>query len=493
MNLSTVYFLLALSISAFSMTAALACQVGQVKTVDTAGRCCWPGQVWAPKKGCVGQISACISGMSKSEDGQRCVLEACEPEQVRQADRVHCCWPGQGWSSAEAACVGAPECPALYLAQEGGCSPGPELTDLDGDGRVDARDQCVERAEDLDGFEDEDGCPDDDNDQDHIKDAADACPNAPEDVDGHLDIDGCPDPDNDADGYLDSEDACPDDAEDLDGFEDEDGCPDDNDGDGVDDQRDQCPSALEDRDGHQDGDGCPDPDNDGDGILDAADRCVDLPEDYDLYKDSDGCPDEDNDQDGVLDRDDLCPHEREDRQGVAQGDGCEIPLAEVWSFVENEELDAGATLAYSQTSLAGDEMIGGAALFRFDEVTFGVTMMKGAELFLVGASLDLELGHLPQHQHTALTLFSPAIGVQTGPLVSSQETEEEAPREIETSASSESLYWLIRPNVSNTFRLGFLSMQLIGGYTTSFTLIDEPSVAPLSEGIFFEWRAGVYF
>ena len=36
----------------------------------------------------------------------------------------------------------------------------PDL-DNDGDGIVDERDMCPDEREDLDGFEDEDGCPDD--------------------------------------------------------------------------------------------------------------------------------------------------------------------------------------------------------------------------------------------------------------------------------------------------------------------------------------------
>ena len=48
------------------------------------------------------------------------------------------------------------------------------------------------------------------------------------------DLDGCPDLDNDQDGYQDEVDKCPNDKEDRDQFEDEDGCPDlDNDKDGI--------------------------------------------------------------------------------------------------------------------------------------------------------------------------------------------------------------------------------------------------------------------
>ncbi|RLC50885.1 MAG: OmpA family protein, partial [Candidatus Cloacimonadota bacterium] len=67
---------------------------------------------------------------------------------------------------------------------------------------------------------------DPDNDKDGILDVDDKCPNDPEDVDNFEDEDGCPDPDNDQDGILDVDDACPDDPETINDYEDEDGCPD---------------------------------------------------------------------------------------------------------------------------------------------------------------------------------------------------------------------------------------------------------------------------
>jgi OOP family OmpA-OmpF porin len=65
--------------------------------------------------------------------------------------------------------------------------------DRDGDGIPDAKDQCPDRPEDMDGFEDEDGCPDIDNDGDHVLDIADKCPLQPETMNGFEDDDGCPD------------------------------------------------------------------------------------------------------------------------------------------------------------------------------------------------------------------------------------------------------------------------------------------------------------
>jgi outer membrane protein OmpA-like peptidoglycan-associated protein len=48
----------------------------------------------------------------------------------------------------------------------------------------------------------------------------------PEDLDQFEDADGCPDRDNDGDGVLDDDDKCPDTAEVFNGIEDTDGCPD---------------------------------------------------------------------------------------------------------------------------------------------------------------------------------------------------------------------------------------------------------------------------
>ncbi|MBX3246305.1 MAG: OmpA family protein [Myxococcales bacterium] len=54
-------------------------------------------------------------------------------------------------------------------------------------------DLCPGEPEDMDGFEDDDGCPDPDNDQDRILDVDDRCPNEPETYNGFEDEDGCPD------------------------------------------------------------------------------------------------------------------------------------------------------------------------------------------------------------------------------------------------------------------------------------------------------------
>ena len=195
----------------------------------------------------------------------------------------------------------------------------PRTSDSDDDGIDDSEDACETRPEDYDGFEDSDGCPDEDNDRDGVEDSDDTCPNEAEDEDGFEDADGCPDLDNDGDGLEDADDECPDEAEDVDEFEDSDGCPDlDNDGDGVADEEDDCPNTK----GIAAANGCQPEDSDGDGLTDNVDDCPETPEDKDGFEDSDGCPDPDNDGDGVLDTNDKCPTEKEVINGVEDEDGC---------------------------------------------------------------------------------------------------------------------------------------------------------------------------
>lgn len=166
------------------------------------------------------------------------------------------------------------------------------VQDDDRDGSKNDRDRCPKDAEDIDGFQDDDGCPDPDNDTDGIPDIKDKCPDEAEDKDGFQDDDGCPDPDNDTDGITDLKDQCPNVAEDFDGFEDRDGCPDpDNDKDGLADSLDKCPNEVEDFDSFDDNDGCPELDNDKDGIPDLKDKCPGEPETFNNYEDKDGCPD----------------------------------------------------------------------------------------------------------------------------------------------------------------------------------------------------------
>jgi outer membrane protein OmpA-like peptidoglycan-associated protein len=184
----------------------------------------------------------------------------------------------------------------------------PADIDRDDDWIPDNVDRCPDDAEDKDGFEDTDGCPDTDNDGDNVPDVVDECPDVAEDHDGFEDDDGCPDVDNDGDGVLDVDDEC----KNVKGPAENKGCPwPDTDGDGIFDKDDACVdvkgvAALA---------GCPDAD--GDGITDAEDACPNLAGPKEPY---DGCPDTDGD--GITDDKDLCPNEPETINNVDDEDGC---------------------------------------------------------------------------------------------------------------------------------------------------------------------------
>ncbi len=146
----------------------------------------------------------------------------------------------------------------------------PDL-DADGDGVKNVADRCPASK----GLAQLNGCADGDDDQDGLLNLADRCPAQAENTNGFEDSDGCPDdPDTDKDGLADSKDACPAEAEDVDGFEDANGCPDkDNDKDGVADARDACMNEA----GPKENRGCPDKDRDSDGLVDRLDNCPDEP------------------------------------------------------------------------------------------------------------------------------------------------------------------------------------------------------------------------
>ncbi|WP_181197814.1 OmpA family protein [Enhygromyxa salina] len=99
----------------------------------------------------------------------------------------------------------------------------PELapSDRDGDGFLDPDDQCVDEPETVNGYQDDDGCPESDRDGDGFWDDQDSCPD-----EAGVAPDGCPINDTDGDGLFDDVDQCIDEPETANGFEDEDGCPD---------------------------------------------------------------------------------------------------------------------------------------------------------------------------------------------------------------------------------------------------------------------------
>jgi outer membrane protein OmpA-like peptidoglycan-associated protein len=69
----------------------------------------------------------------------------------------------------------------------------PTSHDADHDGISDDEDKCPNEAEDHDGIDDGDGCPEDDSDSDGIPDAEDKCPTEKETINGFKDEDGCAD------------------------------------------------------------------------------------------------------------------------------------------------------------------------------------------------------------------------------------------------------------------------------------------------------------
>src|SRR3954467_171051 len=75
--------------------------------------------------------------------------------------------------------------PPQYCAARGFIEPAPG--DRDGDGYLDPADKCPDQPENYNGFQDEDGCPDDpDTDGDSVADSIDQCELDPEDKDGYL-------------------------------------------------------------------------------------------------------------------------------------------------------------------------------------------------------------------------------------------------------------------------------------------------------------------
>ncbi len=77
------------------------------------------------------------------------------------------------------------QCPNLAGPAPTGCPPPP---DSDGDGVLDTADECPSVAGTM-----KNGCPDPDPDHDGVVGDQDKCPNQPETVNGYQDDDGCPD------------------------------------------------------------------------------------------------------------------------------------------------------------------------------------------------------------------------------------------------------------------------------------------------------------
>lgn len=110
--------------------------------------------------------------------------------------------------------------------------------DSDGDGVIDANDDCDGTPSGA--LVDRSGCAID-SDRDGVADGLDHCPRTPASAKGQVDIHGCP-VDSDFDGIADYIDSCPDNA--VGAVVDPSGCPIDSDNDGVPDGLDDCPFTL---------------------------------------------------------------------------------------------------------------------------------------------------------------------------------------------------------------------------------------------------------
>jgi gliding motility-associated-like protein len=184
------------------------------------------------------------------------------------------------------------------------------LGDTDGDGVVDANDNCPTTA----------NADQADADGDGVGDVCDNAPNTPNADQKDTDGDGDPDitdPDDDNDGTPDGSDAFPEDPNedtdtDGDGTGNNEDTDDDNDG--ILDAEDNCPLVANadqaDADGDGIGDVC-DPDKDGSGFDDIYEELCDDLTDTDGDKIPD-CVDEDDDNDGYKDSEDDFPLDKEE-------------------------------------------------------------------------------------------------------------------------------------------------------------------------------------
>lgn len=184
--------------------------------------------------------------------------------------------------------------------QSGNLSVGIGLTirfggfiDADDDGITNRKDKCPFTPEDFDGFEDDDGCPDLDNDKDALPDSVETNTGA------FINITNTgTDPnssDTDMDGIDDYDEIIKYNTNPVSVDSDNDKL---TDGDEINNYKTDPNSADSDNDGINDYDEInihqTDPNNadtDGDGIIDGKDECPTQAETFNGYNDSDGCPD----------------------------------------------------------------------------------------------------------------------------------------------------------------------------------------------------------
>ena len=230
--------------------------------------------------------------VDQTRAGTLAVSEACPPD----AD-------GDGVIDANDNCPAAFNPDQLDTDNDGAgdlCDP-----DVDADTIPNAVDNCqsANNPDQSDFNADNQGDACDDTDADGVPDATDNClfvANAGQaDTDGDSLGNAC-DSDDDGDGVIDAVDNCgttpnPGQA-DIDADNVGDAC-DDSDSDGYFDDVDNCVfvanTSQTDLDGDLQGDAC-DADLDGDGVANVLDACLTLPEDADGQNDGDGCPDTDS-------------------------------------------------------------------------------------------------------------------------------------------------------------------------------------------------------
>jgi formylglycine-generating enzyme required for sulfatase activity len=102
-----------------------ACPDGQKRSADTAGHCCWRGQVFARGR-CVGVPTGCgREGLDLDAEHERCSL-ICPAGQTSVDDGRSCCWPGQAWSASAQQCTGSARCPSGMTSSRAGTSCEPD-------------------------------------------------------------------------------------------------------------------------------------------------------------------------------------------------------------------------------------------------------------------------------------------------------------------------------------------------------------------------------
>jgi hypothetical protein len=293
------------------------------------------------------------------------------------------------------------ECDPVDSALHGLFLRGTLLPDTDGDGVMDATDNCpaVANADQLDTDNDGDGnACDNDDDGDGTNDGTDNCPlvsNADQlDTDGDGIGNACDaNTDGDGDGIDDGTDNCPlvsnADQLDTDGDGMGDACDTDSDNDGVNNNSDNCPltanSAQLDTDNDGTGDAC-DTDSDNDGVNNNSDNCPLIANASQADTDHDGVGDAcdlDDDGDIVPDVIDNCPlvanTNQMDSDGDGVGDACDgLPntpgvLMSAWGEMQRDTYGFAVANAGDVNHDGHDDIVIGA--YRWDIVK-SVTQKK---------------------------------------------------------------------------------------------------------------------